>query len=129
MCTQILFSGFLIYFKIKAAYATILLNKHKIFFNVYFSLCLFYLFICSFRNWQEYSENRSSGSSNWTDVSGGRPVQSDPNTLHHRKSRTENCNSNKVAVPDPRLVRSDPNPYYHNDNPTASQPWAHWFHL
>ena len=30
MCMQNLFSGFLIYFKIKDAYAMILLNKHKI---------------------------------------------------------------------------------------------------
>ncbi|XP_052291377.1 uncharacterized protein LOC127900412 [Citrus sinensis] len=71
------------------------------------------------------SENRSSG--DWTAVSGGRPVRSDPNTFHHHKSRTENggaSSSSRVAVPTPRPVRSGPNPYQHNrhDYRTASQP-------
>ncbi|XP_024047563.1 uncharacterized protein LOC18052064 [Citrus clementina] len=68
------------------------------------------------------SENRSSGSGNWTAVSGGRPVQSGPNTFHHHKSCTENGDSNEIAVPDPRPVRSGSNPYHQNDNLTASQP-------
>ncbi|GAY68521.1 hypothetical protein WN943_009532 [Citrus x changshan-huyou] len=72
------------------------------------------------------SDNRSSGSGNWTAVSGGRPVRSDPNTFHHHKTRTENgggsSSSSRVAVPTPRPVRSGPNPYQHNRHRTASQP-------
>ncbi|KAL9458828.1 hypothetical protein AB3S75_007665 [Citrus x aurantiifolia] len=70
-------------------------------------------------------DNRSSGSGNWTAVSGGGPVRSDPSTFHHHKTRTENgggSSSSRVAVPTPRPVRSGPNPYQHNGHRTASQP-------
>ncbi|KAK9220883.1 hypothetical protein WN944_009307 [Citrus x changshan-huyou] len=69
------------------------------------------------------SENRSSGSGNWTAVSGGRPVRSDPNTLHHHKTRTENggCGGgSRAAAPSPRPVRSDTNTFHHHKSRTEN---------
>ncbi|XP_024949419.1 uncharacterized protein LOC112496324 [Citrus sinensis] len=83
-------------------------------------LCLIFAALTNSSGFVGNIAEENSGSGNWTAASGGRPVQSDPDTFLHHKSRTES--SSRAAVPAPRPVRSGSNPYHHNGNRTASQP-------